>query len=54
MAVTLICVTAASGDDSWKDAKSIYEFVADDIDGNSVNLTNYKGHVCIIVNVATN
>jgi len=37
----------------WKSATSIYEFNADDIDGNNVSLSKYKGHVCIVVNVAT-
>jgi len=40
--------------DWWKNVKSMYEFVAKDIDGNQVRLDKYKGHVCIIVNVATN
>jgi len=39
--------------DWWKKAKSIYEFSADDIDGNKVSMEKYKGHVCVIVNVAT-
>ncbi|PWA25342.1 hypothetical protein CCH79_00005173 [Gambusia affinis] len=39
--------------DNWKTAKSIYEFSAKDIDGNEVSLEKYKGHVCIIVNVAS-
>jgi len=45
----------ASGDakDGWKKAKSIYEFTAKDIDGNEVSLEKYRGHVCIIVNVAS-
>jgi len=34
-------------------ATSIYEFSATDIDGNQVSLEKYKGHVCIIVNVAS-
>jgi len=37
----------------WKSAKSIYDFSAVDIDGNEVSLEKYKGHVCIIVNVAS-
>jgi len=36
-----------------KKAESIYEFSAKDIDGNEVSLEKYKGHVCVIVNVAT-
>jgi hypothetical protein len=44
----------ANGDkDSWKAAQSIYEFEAKDIDGNVVPLEKYKGHVCLIVNVAS-
>jgi len=38
---------------NWKNASSIYEFNALDIDGNDVSLEKYRGHVCIIVNVAT-
>jgi len=34
-------------------ATSIYEFTANDINGESVPLSKYKGHVCIIVNVAS-
>jgi len=46
----------ASGEmpkDWWKKAKSIYEFTALDIDGNEVSLEKYRGHVCLIVNVAS-
>lgn len=32
---------------------SIYEFTANDIKGNPISLSKYKGHVCIIVNVAS-
>jgi len=39
--------------DWWKNATSIYEFTVKDIDGNDVTLEKYKGHVCLIVNVAT-
>ncbi|CAG5114607.1 unnamed protein product [Candidula unifasciata] len=43
----------AEGDDNkWKEAKTIYEFNALDIDGNDVSLEKYRGKVCIIVNVA--
>lgn len=38
---------------NWKDANSIYEFNAKDIDGTDVSLEKYSGHVCIIVNVAS-
>ena len=33
--------------------KSIYDFTMNDIDGNSVNLGNFKGKVLLIVNVAS-
>ena len=36
----------------WKNASTIYDFSAKDIDGNMVSLDKYRGHVCIIVNVA--
>ena len=32
----------ATSGDSWKDAKSIYEFQAKDIDGNLVEMSRYK------------
>jgi glutathione peroxidase-family protein len=38
--------------DWWKNAQSIYEFSAVDIDGREVGLDKYKGHVCLILNVA--
>lgn len=34
-------------------AKSIYDFTAKDIDGSDVSMDKYRGHVCIIVNVAS-
>ncbi|KZS06158.1 putative Glutathione peroxidase [Daphnia magna] len=42
-----------SGNVNYKQAQSIYDFTAVDIDGNTVSLDRYKGHVCIIVNVAS-
>lgn len=39
--------------DDPKKATSIYDFTAKDIDGNEVSLSKYKGHVCVIVNVAS-
>nr|WET17720.1 PHGPx [Brachionus calyciflorus] len=44
----------AQGGDAWKNAQSIYEFSAKDIDGNLVDLSKYKGRVVLIVNVACN
>ena len=37
----------------WQSASSVYDFKAKDIDGNEVSLDKYKGHVLIIVNVAS-
>ncbi|BFZ16490.1 hypothetical protein BsWGS_19529 [Bradybaena similaris] len=42
----------AETNDKWKEAKTIYEFNALDIDGNDVCLEKYRGKVCVIVNVA--
>ncbi|KAL3285579.1 hypothetical protein HHI36_000109 [Cryptolaemus montrouzieri] len=38
---------------NYKDAKSIYYFTVNDLDSQPVSLQKYEGHVCIIVNVAT-
>ncbi|CAH1970318.1 unnamed protein product [Acanthoscelides obtectus] len=38
----------------FKTAKSVYDFTANDIKGNPVSLEKYKGHVLIIINVASN
>ncbi|XP_071439734.1 uncharacterized protein Gtpx isoform X2 [Hetaerina americana] len=42
----------ASNED-WKNAKTIYDFTVKDIKGNEVSLEKYRGHVAIIVNVAS-
>lgn len=42
-----------SEDSEWQNAKSIYEFKAKAINGDDVSLDKYKGHVCIVVNVAS-
>ena len=34
--------TMATSDESWKNAQSIYEFKATDIDGNLVEMSKYK------------
>lgn len=39
--------------DNWKDAHSIYDLVAKDINGEDVLLSKYEGHVVLIVNVAS-
>lgn len=43
----------AAANEDWKHATSIYDFTAVDIDGNEVSLDKYKGHVVLIVNVAS-
>lgn len=35
-------MATASNDESWKNAKAIYEFKANDIDGNLIDLSKYK------------
>ena len=40
---------AAASDNSWKEAKTIYEFKANNIDGELVDLSKYKGRVVLIV-----
>lgn len=46
-------MSTPSSPDDYKNAKSIYEFTANDIKGNPISLEKYRGHVCIIVNVAS-
>jgi len=49
-------VSGASGGEGEKEEtgmKSIYDFRIADIDGNDVNLADYKGKVLLIVNVAS-
>ncbi|XP_066141799.1 uncharacterized protein [Euwallacea fornicatus] len=48
--VAALCVVAAA---SGSELTSIYDFKAIDIHGNEVSLEKYRGHVCIIVNVAS-
>lgn len=45
--------TVMAQGDNPKKAASIYEFSAKDIDGNDISLEKYRGHVCVIVNVAS-
>lgn len=35
-------MAAATGDDSWKNAKTIYEFEVKNIDGETVKMDKYK------------
>lgn len=40
-------------DDSWKNAETVYDFTVKNIKGEDVPLSTYKGHVLVIVNVAS-
>ncbi|XP_057337483.1 uncharacterized protein LOC130675677 [Microplitis mediator] len=37
----------------WEKAENVYQFYANDIHGNNISLAKYRGHVMIIVNVAS-
>ncbi|XP_030745805.1 phospholipid hydroperoxide glutathione peroxidase-like [Sitophilus oryzae] len=53
----LLAISALSlskNPDDYKKAESVYDFTATDISGNEVSLDKYKGHVLVIINVATN
>lgn len=52
-ATTVASSPAFNQDKDWNSARSIYDFHAKDIQGNDVSLAKYRGHVCIIVNVAS-
>lgn len=43
----------AGNDPDYKKATTIHEFTVKNIKGEEVKLDVYKGHVCIIVNVAS-
>ncbi|XP_018904211.1 uncharacterized protein [Bemisia tabaci] len=56
IALSFVCLAGVLGfdqDNDWQQATSIYDFTAEDIRGNKVDLSKYKDHVCIIVNVAS-
>lgn len=44
---------AAANQGNPETAKSVYEFNVKDIKGNEVSLEKYRGHVLIVVNVAS-
>lgn len=46
--------SASSDEESWKNAKSVHDFKAKLITGEEISLEKYKGHVLLIVNVASN
>jgi len=48
-----MAATEGIGNKDYKKANSIYDFTAQDIDGNIVSLEKYRDHTCIIVNVAS-
>jgi glutathione peroxidase len=58
LAAALLCAVSVGEDkkespQEEKRMKSIYDFRVADIDGNDVNLADYKGKVLLIVNVAS-
>ncbi|XP_043257177.1 probable phospholipid hydroperoxide glutathione peroxidase isoform X1 [Colletes gigas] len=48
-----VAAATMSGNENYKEAKSIYDFTAKNIKSEDVPLSNYKDHVCLIVNVAS-
>ncbi|XP_015792036.1 probable phospholipid hydroperoxide glutathione peroxidase isoform X1 [Tetranychus urticae] len=46
-------VFASSMTENWKNAETVYEFEATDLDGAPVSMDKYKDKVLIVVNVAT-
>lgn len=46
-------ISTMSNPENYKEAKSIYEFSAKNITGEDIPLEKYRGHVAIIVNVAS-
>ncbi|KAK2582110.1 hypothetical protein KPH14_004482 [Odynerus spinipes] len=49
----IFATTNMSENQDYKSAKSIYDFTAKSIKGDEIPLSKYKGHVCLIVNVAS-
>ncbi|XP_069681361.1 uncharacterized protein [Periplaneta americana] len=46
-------VVKAAEERDWQNALSVYDFTVKDINGQDVSLGKYKGHVLLIVNVAS-
>lgn len=53
LSVFLHSVMAAANQGNPETAQSVYEFNVKDIKGNDVSMEKYRGHVLIIVNVAS-
>lgn len=53
VAGALVSAQSFNQDVDWPKAESIYQFHAKDIHGEDVSLDKYRGHVLIIVNVAS-
>ncbi|XP_026498568.1 uncharacterized protein LOC113402504 [Vanessa tameamea] len=51
--VQLSTINMAENNPDYKNATSIHEFTVKNIKGEEIKLDVYKGHVCIIVNVAS-
>lgn len=52
-ALSILGVNAFDQDKDWSTATSIYQFQANDLQGNLVSLEKYKGHPLIVVNAAS-
>ncbi|XP_063703293.1 uncharacterized protein LOC134833055 isoform X2 [Culicoides brevitarsis] len=53
ISTTSVVMAASTQQGDPKTAKTVYEFTANDIKGEPVSLEKYRGHVLIIVNVAS-
>ncbi|XP_076274475.1 uncharacterized protein LOC143205211 [Rhynchophorus ferrugineus] len=51
--LTLVTFVLSGNPENYENASSIYDFTAQDIKGQDVPLEKYKGHVLLIVNVAS-
>ncbi|KAF7994175.1 hypothetical protein HCN44_011444 [Aphidius gifuensis] len=50
---TFRSLTGMTGNVDYKSAKSIYDFEAVTLNGEVVQLSKYKDHVCLIINIAS-
>ena len=51
---TMLEAGATNAPDGGDIGTSVYDFAVDDIDGIPIHMSNYKGKVLILVNVASN
>ncbi|KAG8327349.1 probable phospholipid hydroperoxide glutathione peroxidase isoform X3 [Homalodisca vitripennis] len=53
MSSSLFFLSLNMGNEDWKKATSVYDFRVNDSKGEEVSLAKYRGHVLVIVNVAS-